>query len=144
LARLELEYHGAADAPGPATRGPDLRREFAHGRFDVAEQAILGERVLGRYRTGRPVRRHALGVAAARELRQALPVATELAFEIRIRPRAQVRAGADAERREAPVGDLADARDARDRQRREEGVDLVRPDHEQAVRLAPVRRDLGE
>ena len=51
---------------------------------------------------------------------------------------------ADAERGELAVHDLADAVDARHRERREEVEHFVRLDHEQAVGLAPVGGDLGE
>ena len=58
--------------------------------------------------------------------------------------RAQVGDGGDAQLGEPRLHDLADAGQAPDRQRREEGLDLVRADHEQAVGLAPVRGDLGQ
>ena len=83
-------------------------------------------------------------VDAARELVEPQAIASEMGFECSQFEGVQVSDRLYADLLEACFGDLADAGDAADRQRRKEAVEVLGLDDEEAVGLAPVGGDLGE
>jgi hypothetical protein len=83
-------------------------------------------------------------VDAERKFVQALAPAPEAPYQFGGAEQAQLRDRRHAQLRQVLLHHLADARQLRHRQRREEGFDLRRLDHELAVRLAPVAGDLRQ
>ena len=144
LRGLELEHHGAGDPPGPARGLPGLVGQPPDRRLQRLQRQVLGEGVLAGDRLHRLVRLHRALVDAACAPVQRGAEAAELLPQLFQWPRTQVADGGDAQRRQLALRHLAHAGDAADRQRGQEGFDLVRADHAQAVRLVPVRGDLGQ
>ena len=146
---LQLQHHGARDAPVrlgafALVTAPGFFGEATDVVFDLRQAQVAFEGVFRADLHRRAFGLHRMVVDAVREFVQAPSPAAEALFERRGAERAQVRHRRHAEFGELGFHHLADARQPADGQGREEGFDLVRADHEQAIGLAPVRGDLRE
>ncbi len=144
VAGFEFEDDGAGDAGFFAGCGPDLLGEAEDDGFGVGEGEIALEGVFGGDGFGGSVGNDGAVVDAAGEFVEANTVTAEAGFEGGEFAGSQIAYGVDVEVLKDFFCDLADAWDAADWQRREEGIDLVGLYDEEAVGLAPVGGDLGE
>jgi hypothetical protein len=88
------------------------------------------------------IRDDGIVINAASELIEAGAVATKVVFEARQFQSVQITNRCNSDRFHAALGDFADPRDSSYRKRKKKVLYFVGLNHEEAVRLAPVGRNL--
>src|SRR5258708_7361519 len=111
---------------------------------DFLKQNVVRERGLARPALAGTRGLDGTLVDAAGELPEAYAPLAETRRELLLREPLYVTHGGDAHLRQHALRGLADAGDLADRKSDQECLDLMGPDDEAAVRLAPVAGDLGE
>src|ERR1051325_10882623 len=144
LAGAELHRHRAADHLLLLQRVPELLRLLAQVVGHLVQRDVLRERVLARPRLALARRHDGRLVDAAGELPEAGAPFAEARDELLIREALQIVHRRDAHLDQHGLGRLADAGDLAHGEADQEALHLVGADHEAAVRLLPVRGDLGE
>ncbi|MNM85876.1 hypothetical protein D3C81_980140 [compost metagenome] len=141
---LELEHHRVPYPLGAPGRAPGFLRQLRDHFIERTQRHIFGERVFRGDRLHRLVRFHRPLVDAACTPIQTAAEAAEQGFQLFQRQLTQVTDGGDVQRRQLAGHHLAHARDAIDRQGRQELFDTRRRHHELAIGLAPVGGHLGQ
>ena len=144
-AEANLEGQGPPGDPLLPCRGGDLGRQVAQGAAQhrgvgdiLGEGGLLGEG-LARARRADPVG----GDPARLLVETGGGSGPEMGLELRQRPLAQVRHGAQSQPLQPGQGLGTDAAQDADRLGTQKVQDLLRGDHDQAVRLVEIRGDLG-
>src|SRR5262245_10244081 len=144
VARLQLQHDRSRDTIFFPRSRPYFLSKASNQLLRLGKRKVAFESVFGGDRLRRPVGHYRIVVNAVRQFEEATAVFAELAFKPFKAKITEVPDCYDAHFLQSGFRDFSHARNAAHGEGHEERAHLVRLNHKESVRLAPVRSDLRE